>query len=320
MKTYHTLWSTTVLVFLCFYTAQIWSAYLPIVEEHNLNNLEGTEKQTYQRRSFTQSPEYRRSSTSEEAGAEDNYNDPDAVVASNTDTDTSTNEQTSAMLPKWRLLPHGSYDKNYDVVPGKAPVDAVAWSFDQSNSFHAYENSYAYDAFEGDSDIEADGDGDGDGDGEDELIAEEKTNAEILSRKRRGFDDWFIAPHTRWCGRGNSANNTYNQLGGASDADRCCRRHDHCPLFISAFSSRYEYFNFRPYTLSHCSCDRSFRTCLKMNNDDASTTIGQLFFNMVPSQCFIVRKERQCQQRDEEGNCVKETTRKRAFVRDNLKY
>ncbi|XP_053951755.1 uncharacterized protein LOC128859078 [Anastrepha ludens] len=319
MKSYNFLWLITVLVLLSFYTAQTWSAYLPVVEKHNLNQLEEIYKQ-HLRIPYTHSPEYQKDSNgdgadqavnsegksdgrSEMATARYNNNDADTLAASYIDTD-----EQAAAPGDWQLLPHGSYDKKHDVVAGNVP--AYAWFSDQSGVFHAYENSDAYDAFKGDSDSDID----------DDENSEEKTNAQILSRKRRGFDDWFIAPHTRWCGRGNSANNTYNQLGGASDADRCCRRHDYCPMFISAFSSRYELFNYRPYTLSHCNCDRRFRTCLKMNNDDASNTIGELFFNMVPSQCFTLRNERQCQQRNAEGDCIKETFRKRAYVRDNQKY
>lgn len=46
------------------------------------------------------------------------------------------------------------------------------------------------------------------------------------SRQKRQLSDFLIAPNTRWCGRGNTANGTYNHLGGASMADKCCRTHD----------------------------------------------------------------------------------------------
>lgn len=318
MKKYHNLCIYTVFLVLSCCTTQTWSAYLPANEEHNLNQLEGLLKQQSQRYLYTQRPADQShiigKSEKQRAGkttaTEDNNNA--AIPAMYTDTD-----EDSATLSNWQLLPHGSYDKNYDVVAGNAPTHAVAWSD------RAYENSDVYDAFDNNGDTESDTDTDSDSDIEmdNDEIGEDTTNARsVLSRKRRGFDEWLIAPHTRWCGRGNTANNNYNQLGGAADADRCCRRHDHCPFYISAFSSRYELFNYRPYTLSHCSCDRRFRACLKMNNDEPSNTIGQFFFNMVPSQCFILRNERKCLERDAEGDCVKETTRKRAYVRGNEKY
>lgn len=314
MKKYQKLCTYTVLLLLYCCITQTWSAYLPVHDGHNLNQLEGLQKQQSQRYLYTQ--HLADQSLTSNKGEKQKESETTATVGNNNaavpSTYSDTDEDTAA-LGNWQLLPHGSYDKNDDVVSGNAPTHAVAWSD------RAYENSDVYDAFDSDGDTESDNDSDIELDNVED--AEETTNAySVLSRKRRGFDDWLIAPHTRWCGRGNTANNNYNQLGGATDADRCCRRHDHCPVFISAFSSRYELFNYRPYTLSHCSCDRRFRACLKLNNDEPSNTIGQLFFNMVPSQCFIIRNERQCLERDAEGNCVKETSRKRAYVRENEKY
>lgn len=139
-------------------------------------------------------------------------------------------------------------------------------------------------------------------------------------RRRRSANDWLIAPNTRWCGRGNSANNTYNHLGGASAADRCCRKHDHCHASIPAMSNRYSLFNFRPYTLTHCSCDRRFRTCLKMAGDLHANTIGQMFFNVMRSQCFVLRRERLCRLRAADGSCSLYHVKQRAYVKDNKRY
>ncbi|XP_060662829.1 uncharacterized protein LOC132795901 [Drosophila nasuta] len=141
------------------------------------------------------------------------------------------------------------------------------------------------------------------------------------TRRRRQVSDWFIAPNTRWCGKGNLANGTYNQLGGASMADKCCRTHDHCQKFIPALSTRYELFNYRPYTLSHCKCDRRFRTCLKMAHDEDANTIGKLFFNMVQTQCFVLKTEYVCTQRGSDpDDCIKGFERKKAYLKDNLKF
>lgn len=139
-------------------------------------------------------------------------------------------------------------------------------------------------------------------------------------RTKRSANDWLIAPNTRWCGRGNSANNTYNHLGGASAADRCCRKHDHCHASIPAMSNRYSLFNYRPYTLTHCSCDRRFRTCLKMAGDLHANTIGQMFFNVMRSQCFVLRRERLCRQRAADGSCSLYHVKQRAYVKDNKRY
>ncbi|XP_058065475.1 uncharacterized protein LOC131215112 [Anopheles bellator] len=86
-------------------------------------------------------------------------------------------------------------------------------------------------------------------DPEHQRIANEK-----LQRHKRAIADWFLSPNTKWCGKGHSAVH-YHQLGGASRADMCCRKHDHCKIMIPAMGTRWDLFNLRPFTLSHCSCD-----------------------------------------------------------------
>ncbi|XP_016994679.2 acidic phospholipase A2 PA4 [Drosophila takahashii] len=148
--------------------------------------------------------------------------------------------------------------------------------------------------------------------------------AAVRRRERRQLSDWLIAPNTRWCGRGNLANGTYNDLGGASKADKCCRKHDHCKMWIDGMSNRYDLFNYRPYTLSHCSCDLRFRTCLKMAGDEDANAIGKLFFNVVQTQCFGLKAETVCVQRGGSGKesdpCLKEETRQKAFLRNNKRF
>ncbi|XP_061393084.1 acidic phospholipase A2 PA4 [Musca vetustissima] len=150
----------------------------------------------------------------------------------------------------------------------------------------------------------------------------EKSNTGSHLRQRRELTDWLIAPNTIWCGRGNNANDTYNNLGGATAADKCCRKHDHCKVYIPAMSSRYGVFNYRPYTLSHCNCDRRFRTCLKMANDEDSKTIGKFFFNIVQMKCFTLDKEISCEERGDKatGECLTERIKYKAYVRNNKKF
>ncbi|XP_067637000.1 uncharacterized protein GIIIspla2 [Eurosta solidaginis] len=340
MQNYQSLWKTILLVLFSLYINQTWSAYLPNSEQYNnKNQLEVLKKQEYIKNLHNRKVTRGDEDKSQEIGG--GSVKPEEYYYNITYHDGSKNKKThnSAAVDNWRQLPHGSYDKNGDVVTGNAPTySRILWS-DQRSIFNTYQYSDAHGVFKGDSgnksasdtdnssydsDIELEHDKDNYEDNADiDDNEQEHTNdggSHTLSRKRRGFDEWFIAPYTRWCGRGNIANNTYNELGGATDVDRCCRRHDLCPSFISAFSSRFEYFNFRPYTISHCNCDRRFRTCLKMNNDDPSDTIGQLFFNIMPSHCFVLRTERKCVDRNAEGVCLKETKRKRAEVRSNLKY
>ncbi|XP_053679159.1 uncharacterized protein LOC128730151 [Anopheles nili] len=86
-------------------------------------------------------------------------------------------------------------------------------------------------------------------DPEHKRIANEK-----LQRHKRAIADWFLSPNTKWCGKGHSASQYY-QLGGASRADMCCRKHDHCNILIPAMATHWDLFNIRPFTISHCSCD-----------------------------------------------------------------
>lgn len=139
------------------------------------------------------------------------------------------------------------------------------------------------------------------------------------SRRRRALSDWLIAPNTRWCGRGNTAG-SYNHLGGASSADKCCRRHDHCQHNIPGMATKYDLFNYRPFTLSHCSCDRRFHTCLKMASNSDANMVGKLFFNVVQTQCFVLKPEKVCLQRSEEGTCLNEVIKHKAYLKDNLDF
>ncbi|KAG4070106.1 hypothetical protein HA402_013349 [Bradysia odoriphaga] len=149
---------------------------------------------------------------------------------------------------------------------------------------------------------------------------ESRRNAtDHLERKKRSLSDWLIAPNTKWCGRGQSAGR-YNELGGASKADKCCRRHDHCKMNIQAMSTKWHLFNYRPFTISHCSCDMRFRTCLKMADSSDATMVGKLFFNIVQTKCFVLKPERICKKRSWWGKCEKKVVRKRAHLRDNRKF
>lgn len=66
--------------------------------------------------------------------------------------------------------------------------------------------------------------------------------------------DLFLYPGTNWCGSGSNARK-FNELGYNAAADRCCRDHDHCPYTIEGFTRKFNFFNFRFHTISHCDCD-----------------------------------------------------------------
>ena len=64
-----------------------------------------------------------------------------------------------------------------------------------------------------------------------------------------------IMPGTNWCGRGFQANG-YRDLGSYGGADKCCRQHDlGCPAWIPSGQTRYGLYNYKYYTMNHCTCD-----------------------------------------------------------------
>ncbi|XP_055631770.1 uncharacterized protein LOC129771772 isoform X2 [Toxorhynchites rutilus septentrionalis] len=148
---------------------------------------------------------------------------------------------------------------------------------------------------------------------------EQQSAGESLQRHKRAIADWFLSPNTKWCGKGHSAER-YHQLGGASRADMCCRQHDYCKLNIPGMTTKWNLFNYRPYTISHCSCDQRFRTCLKMADSSDANMVGKLFFNIVQSKCFVLKPETVCTKHSWWGKCEKKVRRKRAHIRDNRKY
>ncbi|XP_062555894.1 uncharacterized protein LOC134220809 isoform X2 [Armigeres subalbatus] len=148
---------------------------------------------------------------------------------------------------------------------------------------------------------------------------EKQSAGETLQRHKRAIADWFLSPNTKWCGRGHSAER-YHQLGGASRADMCCRQHDYCKLNIPGMTTKWDLFNYRPYTISHCSCDQRFRTCLKTADSSDANMVGKVFFNIVQSKCFVLKPETMCTKTSWWGKCEKKVRRKRAHIRDNRKY
>ena len=64
----------------------------------------------------------------------------------------------------------------------------------------------------------------------------------------------LIYPGTIWCGNGDKAKH-YHHLGMNENTDKCCRAHDHCPYKVEGFEKKYDFFNYRFYTISHCGCD-----------------------------------------------------------------
>ncbi|XP_039292078.1 uncharacterized protein LOC111056482 isoform X3 [Nilaparvata lugens] len=157
-------------------------------------------------------------------------------------------------------------------------------------------------------------------------VARRTSRDDGSSHKRRHRADNFlqrsgvlVAPGTKWCGHSDTAD-TVMSLGAFGATDRCCRSHDLCPTNVPGLSQKFNFFNYRPFTLSHCSCDARFRACLKMANTGTANLVGKLFFNVVQTKCFILKPEVVCVQRSWWGKCVKTERRKQAHMRDNPPY
>ena len=108
--------------------------------------------------------------------------------------------------------------------------------------------------------------------------------------------NWFahlIVAGTLWCGVDDIAED-YHSLGPEWQLDKCCRAHDHCPVKVKSFRTRYKVFNLGPYTKSHCLCDKLFYDCLKKVNSEKSDMVGDLFFNIIGVKCIDRRKRRRC--------------------------
>ena len=72
----------------------------------------------------------------------------------------------------------------------------------------------------------------------------------------------------------------------------------------------------RLLSLSH-----RFRTCLKMADSSDANLVGNLFFNVVKTKCFVLKPEKYCKQYNYmKRKCEKKGIRKRAYLRDNREF
>ncbi|KAK3609790.1 hypothetical protein CHS0354_022651 [Potamilus streckersoni] len=101
---------------------------------------------------------------------------------------------------------------------------------------------------------------------------------------------------TKWCGIGNAARND-SDFGSSVQTDKCCKEHDGCEIYITAFQSGYGLRNYAPYTVSGCDCDEKFLECMiRVANsetvpvDDKKTArdFGSLFFNGISPKCLKI--------------------------------
>jgi len=138
----------------------------------------------------------------------------------------------------------------------------------------------------------------------------------LANRHRR---DVMMLVGTKWCGAGNRAS-SYNDLGADHGIDRCCRHHDHCPYVIKSKRTDYEHTNQLFITVSHCTCDERFRSCLKQANTAAANLVGKLFFNIIQTKCFVLKPEKMCKKTSWWGKCLKTELKKKAYIRNPIPY
>ena len=63
-----------------------------------------------------------------------------------------------------------------------------------------------------------------------------------------------------------------------------------------------------------------FRTCLQMANTEFADTVGNVFFNVIRTQCFTHSMEDVCLERTWWGKCNKREVRRTAAFRDVIPY
>lgn len=141
------------------------------------------------------------------------------------------------------------------------------------------------------------------------------------SRARRSIMETIgIVPHTKWCGAGYTAS-VYSDVGAFSGADACCRAHDlRCPYYINAFQKKYGIMNWGVGTMNHCACDERFRACLKLARTGASNVVGQLFFDVVKTRCFVFKKEKVCKKKSWWNKCEKWGYDRKAVLREPIPW
>ncbi|XP_017785071.1 PREDICTED: uncharacterized protein LOC108568467 isoform X2 [Nicrophorus vespilloides] len=151
-------------------------------------------------------------------------------------------------------------------------------------------------------------------------LGQNATSVIESERFKRDLSDLLRVPGTKWCGKGFAATK-FTQLGGFSRTDKCCRVHDtSCPFWIDGFQTKYGLFNWRVNTLMHCSCDERFRTCLKMVDTGDSNLVGKIFFDIVQTKCFVLKRKKVCNKYSWWGKCIKKKTIKQAVLRRNPQY
>jgi len=108
-----------------------------------------------------------------------------------------------------------------------------------------------------------------------------------LCKSKNGSNP-FIWQGTHWCGIRKKDIQSHSVLN-ISVTDKCCKDHDSCPHYISRWSTKYNLFNWRLYTISECSCDEKFKRCLEQDDSVMSKDIKRIYFDMLQVPCFKLK-------------------------------
>ena len=99
----------------------------------------------------------------------------------------------------------------------------------------------------------------------------------------------FLFLGTKWCGLGSRAAH-HNDLGTRRETDKCCRAHDMCLPEISPFRIKYGLWNYHPYTLVGCKCERAFKKCLRNAGSAFSIKVYHLYFTILRPKCLKMKR------------------------------
>ena len=90
-------------------------------------------------------------------------------------------------------------------------------------------------------------------------------------------------------------------------ADHCCKEHDACGHFIPRWTTKYNLMNWRPHTISSCSCDKNFLECLKEDSSQTGRDVKIIYFEVLKIPCFNIelKKVKKCVERQWYLECKK---------------
>lgn len=69
-----------------------------------------------------------------------------------------------------------------------------------------------------------------------------------------------------------------------------------------------------------CLCNFRFTSCLKVLNTQVADMIGDIYFNVIKTQCFVFQKSRECVKYKWWGGCAQEGDKWNVEVKAPISY